>query len=282
MYKEMGKYSIKIGIIGGSGLSDPNILEGGTEKSFKTPYGDPSDVLIFGKIKNIDCVLLARHGRKHSIMPSNVNYRANIWALREAGCTHIITSTATGSLREDIPPGCFVILDSFIDRTRVRAQTFYDGAPGSPQGMCHLPMEPAFCPDTRQLLVDSAKELGLKFRPTGTCVAIEGPRYSSLAESHMFISWGGHVVNMTTVPEVVLAKEAGLCYAAVAMATDYDCWQEKGKGVCVSDVLKTFKENAEKVIQLFTHVVPKIAEKDWDSTIDALKATVESNIMLPH
>ncbi|XP_063225264.1 S-methyl-5'-thioadenosine phosphorylase [Bacillus rossius redtenbacheri] len=277
----MSKYAVKIGIIGGSGLDDPNILEGRKEEAYETPYGPPSDVLISGKIRGVDCVLLARHGRKHTIMPSNVNYRANIWALRAAGCTHVIASTATGSLQEDIPPGCLVVLDSFVDRTRVRSQTFYDGEEGSPAGVCHLPMEPAFCPDTRQVVVECARELGLDFRPTGTCVVIEGPRFSSLAESRVFRAWGGHVINMTTVPEVVLAKEAGLCYCAVAMATDYDCWKERDV-VTVNDVLTTFRKNVSKVISLFTLVVPRIAARNWDATIDSLKETVRTSVMLPH
>lgn len=136
-------------------------MDGRTEVTRITPFGSPSDVLIEGKIQGVDCVLLARHGRKHSIMPSNVNYRANIWALREMGCTHVIVSTATGSLRENIKPGDLVIPDSFIDRTTKRQQSFYDGADGSPIGVCHLSMEPAFCPRTREVLISTAKELGI-------------------------------------------------------------------------------------------------------------------------
>lgn len=166
-----------------------------------------------------------RHGRSHSIMPSTVNYRANIWALRQLNCTHILASTATGSLQENIKPGDLVVLDSFIDRTTKRSQTFYDGSSQSDLGVCHLPMSPAFCERTRKLLIDTAKELGLEAHPTGTVVTIEGPRFSSKAESLMFKQWNAHLVNMTTVPEVVLAKEAGICYASIAMATDYDSWR---------------------------------------------------------
>ncbi|XP_030643921.1 S-methyl-5'-thioadenosine phosphorylase isoform X2 [Chanos chanos] len=217
---------IKIGIIGGSGLDDPDILEGRTERYVDTPFGKPSDALIVGKIKNVECVLLARHGRQHTIMPSNVNYQANIWALKEEGCTHILVTTACGSLKEEIQPGDIVIIDQFIDRTTKRAQTFYDGRPTSPPGVCHIPMAEPFCTRTREVLLEVARALGVRCHPRGTMLTIEGPRFSSRAESLMFRQWGADVINMTTVPEVVLAKEAGLCYASIAMATDYDCWKE--------------------------------------------------------
>ncbi|KAF2895936.1 hypothetical protein ILUMI_10239 [Ignelater luminosus] len=273
---------IKIGIIGGSGLDDPDILKNRKEKQVSTIFGDPSDCLIEGEIKGVPCVLLARHGRKHSIMPGKVNYRANIWALKEAGCTHLIVSTATGSLQEHIKRGDVVIPNSFIDRTQGRAQTFYDGEPDSPKGVCHLQMEPAFCERTRQLIIATASEEGIHVHETGTVVAIEGPRFSSKSESLMFQKWGGDIINMTTVPEVVLAKEAGLCYAAIAIATDYDCWKTTGEKVCVADVLATFKKNVNKVIKIISLVVPKIAEQNWDETIKELKETVQNSVMLPH
>ncbi|XP_054356575.1 S-methyl-5'-thioadenosine phosphorylase isoform X5 [Pongo pygmaeus] len=218
--------AVKIGIIGGTGLDDPEILEGRTEKYVDTPFGKPSDALILGKIKNVDCVLLARHGRQHTIMPSKVNYQANIWALKEEGCTHVIVTTACGSLREEIQPGDIVIVDQFIDRTTMRPQSFYDGSHSCARGVCHIPMAEPFCPKTREVLIETAKKLGLRCHSKGTMVTIEGPRFSSRAESFMFRTWGADVINMTTVPEVVLAKEAGICYASIAMATDYDCWKE--------------------------------------------------------
>lgn len=274
--------AIKIGIIGGSGLDDSQILESRSEKVVSTHFGNPSDVLIEGKIAGVDCVLLARHGRNHSIMPSNVNYRANIWALKTLGCTHVIVSTATGSLQENIHPGDIVIPDNFIDRTTKRAQTFYDGN-DMLVGVCHIPMEPAFCNKTRDVLIGTAKELGIAgVHNKGTVVTIEGPRFSSKAESNLFRQWGADLVNMTLLPEVVLAKEAGLCYAAIAMATDYDCWRECGENVNVADVLATFKKNVTKVTQLITAAIPKIAEIDWSDTIDELTKTVNGSIMLPH
>ncbi|XP_066576441.1 S-methyl-5'-thioadenosine phosphorylase [Amia ocellicauda] len=272
---------VKIGIIGGSGLDDPDILEGRSEKYVDTPYGKPSDALIVGKIKNVDCVLLARHGRQHTIMPTNVNYQANIWALKEEGCTHLVVTTACGSLREEIQPGDIVIIDQFIDRTTKRPQTFYEGSPTSPPGVCHIPMAEPFCNKTREVILEVARNLGVKCHPKGTMLTIEGPRFSSRAESLMFRQWGADVINMTTVPEVVLAKEAGLCYASIAMATDYDCWKEHEEAVCVDNVLKTMKENANKAASILLTVIPQISKMDWSQTMKSMKTVVQSSVMLP-
>jgi len=273
------KYKVKIGVIGGSGLNNPEILENSKEVQVDTPYGPPSDVLIEGQVAGVPCVILARHGRKHDINPSNVNYRANIWALKSVGCTHVVVSCACGSLKEEIPPGNFVIIDSFIDRTHKRIQTFFDGSSLSPDGVCHIPMEPAFCNRTRKILYETAKGLGFPVHETGTAMCIEGPRFSSKAESNLYRSWGASVIGMTLVPEVVLAKEAGLLYAAVAMATDYDCW--RGGSVNVNEVMTTFKANVENITKLFVEVIPKIANENWDETIDELKHIVETSNMVP-
>ncbi|XP_044264538.1 S-methyl-5'-thioadenosine phosphorylase [Tribolium madens] len=271
---------IKIGIIGGSGLDNPDILKNASTKSVDTPYGKPSDVITLGQIEGVDCVLLARHGRNHGIMPGNVNYRANIWALKNEGCTHVIAATATGSLQEHIKPGDLVILNNFIDRTQGRKQTFYDGEKNHPLGICHLPMEPAFCERTRQLIIQTAEQLNFSVHKTGTVVTIEGPRFSSKAESKMFRQWGGDIINMTSVPEIVLAKEAGLCYALVALVTDYDCWKDnKDEHVTVVDVLATFKKNVTKVTKVIMGVVPAIAKEDWSKTIDELQELVQNSIM---
>ncbi|XP_068090558.1 S-methyl-5'-thioadenosine phosphorylase isoform X1 [Hyperolius riggenbachi] len=277
----MAVHSVKVGIIGGSGLDDPDILEGRTEKYVDTVFGKPSDALILGKIKNVDCVLLARHGRQHTIAPSNVNFRANIWALMKEGCTHILVTTACGSLREEIQPGDVVVIDQFIDRTTKREQTFYDGAPCSLPGVCHIPMAEPFCSRTREVLIDVAKKLGIKCHNKGTMITIEGSRFSSKAESNMFRLWGADVINMTTVPEVVLAKEAGICYASVAMATDYDCWKEHEEAVSVDRVLKTLKENANKATSILLAAIPQIAAMDWTDTLQNMKTTVQMSVMLP-
>ncbi|RUS68872.1 hypothetical protein EGW08_023364, partial [Elysia chlorotica] len=225
----MGK--VKIGIIGGSGMDDPLLLEDKKEKKVTTPFGDPSDVLLVGTIKGVDCVLLARHGRRHEFSPTNVNYRANIWALKQEGCTHLVVTTACGSLQEDKHPGEIVLLDDFFDRTNQRKLTFYDGSCKEAHGICHAPMNEPFCPKTRALLASSIEALGYSFHKKGTMLTIEGPRFSSRAESKLFHQWGADVVNMSTVPEVALAKEVGLLYASIALITDYDSWREDTEAV---------------------------------------------------
>ncbi|KAM9167401.1 S-methyl-5'-thioadenosine phosphorylase [Mergus octosetaceus] len=270
-----------IGIIGGTGLDDPDILEGRTEKYVDTPYGKPSDALILGKIKNVSCVLLARHGRHHTIMPSNVNYRANIWALKEENCSHVLVTTACGSLREEIQPGDLIMIDQFIDRTTKRHYTLYDGQCSALPGVCHIPMAEPFCTKTREVLIEIAKKLGLQCHSKGTMITIEGPRFSSRAESLMFRSWGADVINMTTVPEVILAKEAGMSYASIAMATDYDCWKEHEETVSVDKVLKTLKENANKATSILLSAIPLIGSMEWTDTLHTLKTTVQCSVILP-
>ncbi|HZX44642.1 MAG TPA: S-methyl-5'-thioadenosine phosphorylase [Candidatus Nanoarchaeia archaeon] len=246
---------MKIGIIGGSGLEDPKILKDSKEIEVVTKFGKPSSPLKIGKIGGIDVVILSRHGKKHSIHPGKVNYRANIMALKEQGCTHIIASSACGSLREDIKPGDFIIVDQFIDRTYGRQSTFYDE-----DNVAHIPMAEPFCKDLRCQLCEAGRELGLNVHEKGTVVTIQGPRFSTRAESNMFRQWKGDVINMSTVPECVLAREAGICYAVVCMATDYDCWKGSEEGVDIQMVLKTFKQNAENVIKLFLRTIPQIKE----------------------
>jgi len=270
---------VKIGIIGGSGLDDPDILIDRKEVWVKNSFGSPSDCLIQGKIQNVDCVLLARHGRNHSIMPTNVNYRANIFALKDQGCTHIIVTNACGSLKEDIKPGDIIFPDQFIDRTTKRHNTFYDGQPTSPKGVCHIPMHAPFCPNTRQILIETAKELEIPHHELGTIVVIEGPRFSTKAESCLFRSWGCDIIGMTTVPEVVLANELGMCYAAIAMATDYDCWRCNESFVCVDQVMETMKGNAHKATQILLKAIPIVAKKDWSSILKDHQESAKSSVM---
>ncbi|XP_030754902.1 S-methyl-5'-thioadenosine phosphorylase-like [Sitophilus oryzae] len=272
---------IKIGIIGGSGLDDPNILKNRQEKKVTTIYGEPSDVMIVGDIEGVPCVLLARHGRKHDKMPGNVNYRANIWALKEEGCTHIIATNACGSLQEDFPPGTLSVADGFIDRTTNRKQTFYDGEPGHPPGVCHLPMEPAFHPLVRQIILEAACAAGIKIRNTGCIVAIEGPRYSSKMESLMYQTLGAHLVGMTTVPEAVLAKELGIMYAVIAMATDWDCWRATGEKVSHKSVLKVFQKNVQTVLGLLKVLIPRMGMENWDESIAEMEQLAKDSVILP-
>lgn len=243
----------KIGIIGGSGLDDPNFLKDYEELTIKTKYGKPSSSIVTGTIKGVEVAILARHGRNHSIHPSGVNYRANVWSLKEIGCTHIIATTAVGSLRDEIHPGHLVFPDQFIDFTKKREYTFFDE-----EKVIHTPMADPFSEILRNLLIDSSKKLGLKYHPKGTVVTIEGPRFSTRAESNMFRMIGADVINMSTVPEVSLAKELEIEYASVAMSTDYDCWKENEESVTFEMVMETMRKNAENVKKLIVETIPKI------------------------
>lgn len=274
--------AVKIGIIGGSGLSNPQLLENKQEKCVNTPFGKPSDALVIGTIRGVDCVLLSRHGRGHTIMPGKVNYRANIWALKEEWCTHILVTTACGSLQEGIHPGDIVVLDQFIDRTHMRVQTFYDGSEIAPKGICHIPLAEPFCPITSKMIYETAQELGFKVHKGGTMLTIEGPRFSSKAESKMWNSWGAHCINMTTVPEVVLARESGLCYAAMGLVTDYDSWREDTASVNVENVMKTFAANSARATEVLLNVIPKLKDHDWSAKLKENADLVKGSILLPH
>lgn len=248
---------IKVGIIGGSGLDDPKMLESTEEIDIATPYGSPTSVLTSGRIKEVEVIIIARHGKDHSIYPSKVNFRANIWALKEQGCTHILASTAVGSLREEIKPGHFVFPDQFIDHTRKRETTFFDE-----DVVVHTPMANPFCSNLIELLSSSAEQMGMSFHKNKTVIAIEGPRFSTKAESHLFRSWNADVINMSTVPEVNLAREKHMHYAVAAMSTDYDCWREEEESVTWEMITETMKKNADNVIRLFVDVILKIKEYD--------------------
>lgn len=246
---------MKIGIIGGSGLDDPDILKDPHEISVTTPYGPPTSVLTCGIIEGADVIIIARHGKDHSIYPTKVNFRANIWALKEQGCTHVLASTAVGSLREEIAPGHLVFPNQFIDHTRKRETTFFDE-----DVVVHTPMAEPFCQSLIDLLSASAQEKGFPFHKNKTVITIEGPRFSTKAESHMFRNWNSDVINMSTVPEVNLAREKQMHYASVAMSTDYDCWHEEEEPVTWEMITQTMRKNADNVINLFLHVIPKIKE----------------------
>lgn len=243
---------IKVAIIGGSGLDDPGLMKEIKEKKVKTPYGNPSSALTIGRIRGVDTVILSRHGKDHSIYPTGVNYRANIHALKKEGCTHILATTAVGSLREKIRPGDLVFVDQFIDFTRHRPLTFHE------KKVVHTPMAEPFCGYLRGLLIDSAKKLKLRHHKTGAVVTIEGPRFSTKAESNMFRKLGAAVINMSTVPEVTLAREAGICYQTVAMSTDYDCWKEGEEPVTWDMILAIMKKNADNVKRLIVDAIIKI------------------------
>jgi 5'-methylthioadenosine phosphorylase len=192
-------------------------------------------------------------------MPTKVPNQANIWALKEMGCTHIIATSACGSLKKEIAPGHLILVDQFIDRTTQRKSTFYEK-----DRVCHIPMAEPFCPTLRKKLAATCRELELNFHEGGTVITIEGPRFSTKAESNLFRQWGADVINMSTVPEVVLAREAGLCYQVVGMSTDYDCWHESEESVSIDMVIATMKKNAENVKQLMIKTIPKITGAGCD------------------
>ncbi|MDP4266458.1 MAG: S-methyl-5'-thioadenosine phosphorylase [Bacteroidota bacterium] len=238
----------RIGIIGGSGLENPQILTNAKEIEITTKYGKTSSLIHTGQINNVDVAIISRHGRKHTIQPTRVNNKANIAALKEYGCTHIIATTAVGSLRKDIEPGDLIIIDQFIDFTRLRELSFVEEF--EPNQPVHTSMADPFDKNLREILIKSADALELKYHKTGTVVTIEGPRFSTRAESKMFRIWGADIINMSIAPEVILANEAEIPYAAVAMSTDYDCWLENEEPVTWEKVLETFSKNVEKVTKL--------------------------------
>ncbi|MFH0796538.1 MAG: S-methyl-5'-thioadenosine phosphorylase [Candidatus Omnitrophota bacterium] len=249
---------VKIGIIGGSGLEDPRILKDIREITLQTPYGEPSSSLSVGTIGKSEVVFLSRHGKQHTIPPTQVNYRANIYALKKQGCTHILTTIACGSLKKEIQRGDFVILDQFIDFTRHRKVTFFEHFEPGMENLKHTPMAEPFSEELRNKLIATGKELGLRIHEKGTVVTIEGPRFSTRAESRMFRLWGADVINMSVAPEVILANEAQIPYAAVALSTDYDCWKTDEPPVDIAEVMSVFARNVENVKKLLLRVIPQI------------------------
>ncbi|MBL8551430.1 MAG: S-methyl-5'-thioadenosine phosphorylase [Hyphomonadaceae bacterium] len=237
-----------LGIIGGSGLYDIPGVEGDWE-TVETPWGAPSDQLFRGALEGVDVVFLPRHGAGHWISPTRINYRANIDALKRAGCTDIISLSACGSFREELPPGTFVIVDQYIDRTFAREKSFFgDGV------VAHVSMAHPVCPRLSKLAADAARETGAPVVEGGTYLAMEGPQFSTLAESKLYRSWGCDVIGMTAMPEAKLAREAELPYANVAMVTDFDCWREEVAHVTVTNVLDVLHANAEKAKGLVAHL----------------------------
>lgn len=241
-----------IGIIGGSGLDNPKILKEPKEVEVKTPFGKPSDKLTIGLLGDKEVVVLARHSKNHNIHPSGIPFRANIWTLKEVGCTHILATTACGSLKEEYKPGQLVFIDQFIDFTKLRPLTFFDNE------VIHTPMANPFDLNLRKILIKAAKKLKFDHHPKGTMVTIEGPRFSTKAESKMFRSWGADLINMSTVPEAILANELKIPYQSIAMVTDYDCWREGKESVSFELILKRMKENAEKVERLLIEAIALI------------------------
>ncbi len=246
----------RIGIIGGSGLDNPNLFQNAKEIDLKSEWGEPSAPPVMGTIGEQEVVILSRHGKAHTVPPSEVNYRAHIDLFAQLEVDAILATTATGSLREEIGRGDLIFPDQFIDHTYRRSNTFYHRF--DPDAPKHTPMADPFNADLRERLIASAQLLGLPFHSKGTLITVEGPRFSTRAESNMFRLWGADIINMSVATECALANEAGIPYAAVALATDYDCWKEDEEAVSHEAVLAVFEENVEHVIQLLVHCL-----KNW-------------------
>ena len=242
-----------IGIIGGSGLYDIDGLEGKAWRRVTTPWGDPSDELLEGWLGGVRCVFLPRHGRGHRLTPTHLNYRANIDALKRAGVTDILSLSAVGSLKAELPPGHFVIVDQFIDRSFAREKSFFgEGC------VAHVSVAHPVCPRLGDALEQAARDLDLPVTRGGTYLVMEGPQFSTKAESELYRSWGCSVIGMTNMPEAKLAREAEICYATVAMVTDYDCWHPDHDAVTVDMVVKVLFANADNARALVQQVVPLI------------------------
>jgi len=240
-----------VGIIGGSGLYD---IDGLVKKQWKTvasPFGDPSDELLFGELDGQQLVFLPRHGRGHRVPPSEINYRANIDAMKRAGVTEILSLSAVGSLTEHLPPGTFVLVDQFIDRTFARDKSFFTTGMVAHVGFGH-----PVCSRLGDALEFALKELDIKHQRGGTYMVMEGPQFSTKAESRLYQSWGCDVIGMTNMPEAKLAREAEICYATVAMVTDYDCWHPDHDHVTVDAIVKVLYDNADRARALVKRVAP--------------------------
>ncbi len=243
-----------IGIIGGSGVYDIEGLEGKAWRRVHTPWGEPSDQLLEGTLGGARCVFLPRHGRGHPTSPSHLNYRANIDAMKRLGVTDIISLSAVGSLAEELPPGHFVIVDQFIDRSFAREKSFFgDGC------VAHVSVADPVCPRLGDALEATARRLGLPVTRGGTYLVMEGPQFSTRAESRLYRGWDCAVIGMTNMPEAKLAREAEICYATVAMVTDYDCWRPGHDAVTVDEVVRVLLSNAERGRGLVAATIPAIA-----------------------
>jgi len=251
-----------LGIIGGSGVYEIPGLENPRWQTVKSPWGAASDELLTGTFAGVDLVFLPRHGRGHVQTPTSINYRANIDALKRIGVTDVISVSACGSLKEELPPGMFVMADQFIDRTFAREKSFF-----GPGFVAHVSMAHPVCPRLSGALTAAAKEIAVPYAQGGTYLCMEGPQFSSLAESNLYRSWGCSVIGMTAMPEAKLAREAELPYAIVAMVTDYDCWHEDHGHVTVDAVIKVMMGNAENARHLIMAVAPKLGPQRQPSPL---------------
>ena len=251
----MNKHKSVIGVLGGSGVYEIDGLTNTRWDKVESPFGEPSDELFFGELDGQQLVFLPRHGRGHKISPSEINYRANIDALKRSGVNDLISVSAVGSLRENLEPGTFVIVDQFIDRTFARQKSFFGTG-----CVAHISMAHPVCPRLGDHLEAAAKIAGIKVVRGGVYLTMEGPQFSSLAESELYRTWNCDVIGMTNMPEAKLAREAEICYATVAMVTDYDCWHPNHDDVSVDQIIKVLLANADKARALVKSLIPKAAK----------------------
>jgi len=244
---------MRLGILGGSGLYQLAELESAAWRAVETPWGAPSDELLFGRVGDTELVFLPRHGRGHRLTPTEINYRANIDALKRAGCTDLLSISACGSFREELSPGTFVLVDQFVDRTRRRAKSFFgDGV------VAHVAFAEPTCGRLADVVAGAADAVGIDCRRGGTYLAMEGPQFSTRAESRLYRAAGLDVIGMTNMPETALAREAELCYLTVAMVTDYDAWADERDAVDVAQVIEVLQGNADKARRLVLEVARRL------------------------
>ncbi len=275
--------ALRIGVIGGSGLYAMEGLAHLREEVVTTPFGDPSDAYMIGAVEGlhsasgepVELVFLPRHGRGHRFTPTEVNYRANVFGMKKLGVSWIISVSAVGSLREDIAPGHVVVIDQFIDRTSGRAQTFFGGGI-----VAHVAFGDPVCPTLRTMLLKAARHAGAVVHDGGTYVCMEGPAFSTRAESNLHRSWGASVIGMTNMPEAKLAREAEISYATLAMSTDYDCWHEEHEAVTVDQVIAVLNANVALSKRIIQEAVPMIAAYDGDAPMSS--ALHNSILTAPH
>ena len=259
----------RVGVIGGSGLYELDGLEDVRWERVRTPFGDPSDQLCIGRLGSREVVFLPRHGRGHRLIPSELPFRANVYALKALGCEWVISVSAVGSMRERIAPLDLVIPDQFYDHTRRRVSSFFE------EGIvAHVSMADPVCPDLASLLQQAAVEAGAKVHRGGTYLCIEGPQFSTRAESRIFRGWGVDVIGMTNVPEVKLAREAELCYATLALATDYDVWHESEEAVTVEAVVANLLKNVVTAKEVLRRVIPRLGRERRCPCPDLLRNAV--------
>jgi len=265
-----------LGIIGGSGIYDIDGLENPKWTKVDSAFGEPSDELLFGKFHNRDLVFLPRHGRGHKIPPADINYQANIEILKKSGVKEIISFGAVGSFKEELSPGTFVLIDQFIDRTIKRKKTFF-----GPGLTAHVQFAHPICSRLKNIIESSSKSLDLNLTSGGTYLAMEGPQFSTLAESNMYRNWGCDVIGMTNMPEAKLAREAEICYSTVAMVTDFDCWHPNHDTVSVSEIIRVLSDNSNNAKSLLKAVIPKLENKNSEFNCTCNRALDNAIITAP-